>query len=495
MSSVQITFTGEDRDLLASFQRQQAEILKQQRALLKMGESGKKSGEDTTSSWLSANRTISLVGQTAQFVAQKLEDIIALQAKIKRDADQPAFALDKALRDFLTQQGPQGLTLEQARQAAANVAFDTATSPTAVLRAAKQLQSTGFQNPLADNGAAEAVITFLQSTAQNPEEADIEGTVSAFARQLEASGQDLTAENLLKLGQQTQGLFLQTPLEAPDLIPFSASRGLATQLGISQEEFLAGSAVLKTQQDAAQGATGFGNFLTKLAAPDASGLSALQSIGVKPEDVDFVGESLQQVTTTLANAIDALPDEAKTRALGDLFGREKTNLQSAFTLLDSARGGTLERFVGLSQDTSGFDFGVNQQRGGFAAAQQRLQTQTALESALLVEAGGVPQTLAEDAAALDEVQRQRIRAERLQDANFGTRVGLGVETALDTVGRLEGDVTSQERERARRALDFGQRPFSLEQFEAALRENTRATESNTRGTATVPPAAGLSRSN
>lgn len=418
--SVRLIQSLDDRDVVNGFNEQLRLLDKIERRLGDAGQRGGEAGEQSATAWLSANRTLGLVSQTTTAVISGLEQAIALQSRLRQDAERSAESLDASLRKFLVQQGPGGLSLGEARAQSTRIATEAGVSQESVLRVGKQLLSTGFRDPLQQGGTAEAVIAFLQSTAQDVEQADLEGVVSAFAQQLNASGQDLTGQNLLRLAVQTRGLFGATPLEAPDLVAFSQARGVATNLGLSQQEFLATSAVLKEQLSAEQGATGFGNFLTKLSAPRGRQDAALRELGLEAGQVDFVGESFGDVARTIAGAVDALPENRRSPVLGNLFGTEKTATTSALAILEAARTGKLDTFQGFTEDVEGFASGVNLTRGGLAQARARVQAQATQEAALLTESGGVPEILLQDVQTLQNVRRRRINQEEGDFLGQGT---------------------------------------------------------------------------
>jgi len=458
-TTVKLTQSVDDRAVVQAFERQLKLLDKLERRLDDSGGKGNKSGERTATSWLNANRALNLAGTATQKLIESLEKAYALQHKVRTEAATGSETFDAVARRFFIQQGAGGLSLDQIKQEATRIGTEAGVSQQAVLRIAKQLTSTGFKDPLARGGSAEGIIEFLQSTAQPVEEADLEAVVSGFAQQLTSSKQALTPQNLRRIALQTRGLFSETSLEATDLPIFGSARQVATQLGVNQTDFLSAATVVKEkfQTNPEAGATGLGNFFLKLAARKKLQLGAIQELGLKPEQLDFVGETVPQVAKTLATAIDALPEERRTAVTARLFGADKSQIGAALALIDAGRTGDFKRLAGLQSDVTGYETGVNVARTSQEAARKRVEVQIAQEQALYTEAGGASELTLEKSKELRDIRRRRVHLQN--DEGFQG----AVENFLDAnLPRIEGDYTSGERSVARQAAQRGG-GFTLEQ--------------------------------
>lgn len=451
-----------------------------ERKITEVSRRSKKGTEDGIAGLIKQQFTAEKTANAINILANNFVGLTRFQSEYRQEVERSAIALDEVIRKFRIQQGLTGLSGEAARNLASKIGTEAGVSQESVLRIGKELISTGFQDPL-QSGAAKSVIAFLQASAQDVDSAPLEEIVSAFAQQLTASGQTKNARNLLNIGVQTRALFEKQELQAPDLIEFARVRGLATALGINQEEFLSAATVLRGAQQAPQAATGFANFLAKLSAPKGRETKALNELGLAATDVDLVGENLQTVLSRLSGAVQALPAERRSPALAGLFGAEATNQQAARALIDAA-GGKFQSTLANTRDTGGFAFAVNEARGGVGSANRRLEAQIALEESKLQDAiiasGGIPETTLQLASRLESVRVRRKLTERgnnfgllLTDAAEGTQRKLGLPDTFGAGPQAFGA--------ARQALDRGG-DFSLDDLVRELKTNNEAMQEQNR---------------
>jgi TP901 family phage tail tape measure protein len=409
-ATVKTKFTADAQSAERVIAQLEKKYLNLENRLTQLSRKSKQGAEEGLSGFLKQAMTIDRVGAAVGSLANAYVGLISYQSNLRMEAERTAIVLDETIRKYRIQQGLQALSGEDSRQLATTIGTEAGVSQGGVLRIARQLESSGFSDPLR-SGTAKAVIATLQATAQDVETAPLEEIVSSFAQQLNASGQDRSAANLLKLGVQFRGMFA-TSLEATDLPDFAKVRGLATQVGVSQEEFFGSAAVVRDVMNAAEGSTGLGNFFSKLAAPKPNQLKALETLGVNPADVDFVGESILDISKRLNQAVQALPEEQRVKSLAGLFGAEKSQLGAADALLRAAGSGRFAEYIGMAGDESAFEFSVREARGGPAAANRRLQAQIEEEKARLLEGGGIPETTLGLATQLENLRARRMMTEQ-----------------------------------------------------------------------------------
>jgi hypothetical protein len=162
--------------------------------------------------------------------------------------------------------------------------------------------------------------------------------------------------------------------------------------------------------DPAEASTALKNFIVILetAGDKKQQREAVESLGLKAEDVDFVGESISEVATKLRDAVQKMPKEQANLAMGRLFGRE--NIGSAQAFINSAD--KIDRYVKFQGDQAAFERDVQTASEGKQAELNRFDTRDALHQ--LNGAGDAAFELKVQHERIDEFRRQR-RDEILAD--------------------------------------------------------------------------------
>ncbi len=382
--------------------------------------------------------------------------------ELRREAERTAIALEKSAKKLQIQAGLTDLQSEKAQQRTAALAQKTGFGVLAIDRINTELVSQGFDKPL-QTGASAAFISFLQASNQ-AEDADLEEFVSAFSKQLLAGGKKKTGKNLLGLALRVRGVFASTPFQAPDLAEFSKSKSVATDLGVSDEDFLSAAVILNAKLGAAQGATGFKNTLLRLAAPETSGVKAFEKLGLDKTDVDLVGETLPEVLKLLNERLAALPEEERVPTLKKIFGQK--TLVSALGLLAGQKEGDFDRFAKFQRDRAGFEEGVRVSRRGVGPGLAKGKAELGELQRKEILGGGVTEK--------EAVQFQRLRFERdMEGAGDAARFfGTILETVLVGPVRAFGQLRNVLPEEAKAEIIRTRgTDFSLKSLESKTNRN------------------------
>ena len=175
-----------------------------------------------------------------------------------------------------------------------------------------------------------------------------------------------------------QGLFAGTKLEISDLQNLAPrAKNIADATGLKNEQ-LAILSMFKDVTTADVGATSFHTAIQRLVNPRAGTIKALGAMGLKPEDVDFQGESFSEVQQRLASGFEAAGPNAA-RLKGMMFGNEG---MLAGNVLFS-RGGVAQyaERLAMGGDASSFGRAAGVTEGGNVA-----RANTAAAQSMLINA-------------------------------------------------------------------------------------------------------------
>ena len=148
--------------------------------------------------------------------------------------------------------------------------------------------------------------------------------------------------------QSVQGL-KPTQLTPEMMGAFAVENTGLNLAGLTPEEIFALNAhtLDYTSGNAARAATVDRALITHLQAPKPAAVKRLREMGLKPEEVDLIGEDIGTVMTRMGEGLSRLKPETRKPAMRDLFGEEYAGLiqglvegkDSYFAMLDMAKNG------------------------------------------------------------------------------------------------------------------------------------------------------------
>lgn len=499
MSSVQITFTGEDRDLLQAFQRQQAEILKNQRALIKMGDAGTDSSDRTVRGMQGVNQSIAIATQAYGFLTQAVTGWMEANEQAIAKADEAAKKWDDQSRKFAVQSGLRGLQADQAQQRIEKIAYDRGTKPDQANDIATQLVSSGFSVEEASGPSLDAFLKVLNAANASGGNVDSAQLAEAMGKYIESQGQELNADSINRFGQQGQTAFKNTNFQLGDFQDL-AKVGATLAAGISPEEQIATHAVLKGILPSAEAATAEANFVSRLqtARETPSRVAALRRMGLKPGDVDFIDENMDQVLERMDRGLQSVPEEERAGLMKMVF--EESGVTPARHLIANRQ--KLQKVMQQNQDNTGFLSDVAYAESGTHArdvrqdiridqldrAESQFDSDVADEMEIHLRERGASPWRAWGSKKLYGLSRSLGVSPEL---SLQVVPGIGHEESGEIQGAAGSRMVSpQEMDNAAKQI----KEMAVE-WRKTMEENTRATDRNTRGAGGASPTVHLGRSN
>lgn len=185
--------------------------------------------------------------------------------------------------------------------------------------ASTALVSAGFEadDVLKSGGAGDVLLQLSQGLSARGRGENPADLATAMVRMLKGTGQELTAENLAGLAVPMFNLKKNTDVNQGDFMGLAGAAGPLTQLAkMKPNEILSAFSVLRDVMDPSTAATSLSSMSVRLGAGSSNNevVEGLASMGLKPEDVDFVGEDFGQVMERLHGGLMSMPESQRAGA-------------------------------------------------------------------------------------------------------------------------------------------------------------------------------------
>jgi hypothetical protein len=364
---IEFELAANDTSAKAAWERQQKAINGVIEKLGKLEDASAKAGR-TQEGWVSKG-VGKLAGMAAGYVSVTgaIGAVIAANKEMLDQADQAALKYDTIFRKVNVQSAMLGVAGEAGKKSILDTAIANAATVEESGAIAQQLAGAGFNAKDATGGALDAV---LKAQAAMGEQGTGKGGVIAesAAQYLKAMGIDATGENLRKTLVAVQQSAKEGFMKFEDLSQVSGKVG-AFGGKAESADVLAAFNIGRSIMGADTASTGLKIFgeRTMGAAGDKQRMDLLKQVKLKPEDVDFVGESFDTVLANLDKAVASLPEEKKSGWLQRFFGGEGANFAGAL-IRDR---GQMDKFRNVMGNEVGFAADVAEMTAGKAAARRR----------------------------------------------------------------------------------------------------------------------------
>lgn len=325
------------------------------------------------------------VGSAINFVKAANEQAI-------KDMEDAATKHDDLQRKFRVTAGLRGLQADAAQQSITAIATKNAVTAEQAYDAGTAMVSTGFSATEASGGSLNELLRFHAAMAASGKDVNYDTTAASISGYMESQGMGKTAGNVQQLGKFLFAM-REGNLQIEDL-PFLAKEGAALATAINPQEQLAGfTSLLDLKMNPESAATGMRNVVSRLqtAGGQSEKVAALESLGLKPEDVDFSSadgtENLDVVLGRLRAATSKVPENVRNIALDKLVGDQARG--ALLALMSADQSGKFDKYVALTGQNNGYDDAITEMQSGRNAGIQRLKTSSETMLASQEAMGGV----------------------------------------------------------------------------------------------------------
>lgn len=368
--------------------------------------------------WLSVQSVISAVGDETNRYRQAVVDAV-------RDSEEAFARLDKRKRRLQVTTGQGPLASEQMQRELFGVAQETATPARDVTEIALGLSSAGA-NEKDIVGGAKSVSEFINAQALG-DGANYEQLTDALTSMILGQGKDLTQQTIDSLTSQLQSPAVKaTKFKVPDLQYWAKeAQGLKKYGGLQQEDIVALAAVTRNSVDPSTGANQVRELMKNLsiAGGKKDATKALSSMGLKPGDIDMVGEDWMTAFENLRKGLDKLPEDQRQVALTKIA--EGANVGQFYGITDSMQQiKSVKAGLGqsdLAKDAATFSQGPN--AGAIRLQNEKEQQDAKFGAYADLYRKALENTLNEDKASKGYITR------RLDQYDVAIKQGFDPETA------------------------------------------------------------------
>lgn len=367
-AKAEFELTANDQSARAAWDRQQNAINAVIARIGKMEEAQAKA--KTTQDGFFSKGVAGLASMAAGALTfeRALSGVITANSEMIKQAEQATLKYDEMFRKFNVQSAKRGLEGAQNKNRILNAAEVNAFSADEATSVATQLVSSGFSAQEATGGSLDIMLKTI--AASNLQGGDVTTLTESVTQFLNSQGKELNAANLTETLVGAQRLFEGTNLQLKDLSQL-AGKGVGFQGRASSQEVLAAFDVGRQVMGADTASTGLKIFGERVmgAGEDDTRKDLLKRMKLKPEDVDMVGESFQQVLERMKTGIESLPETQRAGVLQKFFGGEGASF-AQLLIQDPTK---IAQNVAIQNDTAGFDAAVEENTSGKAAATRRAQ--------------------------------------------------------------------------------------------------------------------------
>lgn len=315
-----------------------------------------------------AQRSITALGRLAIGyigVSRAIQGVVSANKRVLSQIDELAGRLPEAK---LKAQIQAGATPEQFRKVLPTIRRALLKTPVTDfaggLDIQRQLVSSGFQAKDIQSGDAIRTVLALKAATNQfgRDVGDVSESVRSIAQFLKAQGVNQpTAKQIRRTGGALTQLFEGSDIQFKDLTDLAGQAAALKSKGVSENIQLAAFSALRDVKPAPEAATGLRQVVSRLQGASLSGakVSALKSIGLKPEDVNLIGEDLPTALERLNKALANVDKQQRSNVLLTLFGEKGEAAGSALLgktdvirqRLKIMQGGAFERNVGIFQQS------------------------------------------------------------------------------------------------------------------------------------------------
>jgi len=370
---VQITMSAKDAGMVAAWLEAKKGPEQMGEAMDKMGRKGKAANDSLGASMTAmVGKWTSIAGAIA--IAQKALDFyMQSNQRAIQEGKLATQTIDESFRRLMVQADLRsaGITQSQLKQSVIRSATAQAVPIPFANAAATQAISSGFNaKDILQGGGLDSFLQFANAT--NSTDQDPAQLVKSIGLFLGSTGQDLTSANMRRTMVGVQRLFKGTNMQASAL-PFLAREGsqITDFGGLSGDDTLSIASVLLNSLGEEKAATAFRGTITDMAmlGKDQTKVQGLGRMGLKPTDVDMVGESFSQALERINSAANKLDPATRNIVMGQIFKTE--SLPGVMALMSDKGRAQVATNRALMGDEGGFMSDVSIATSGPAAEMRR----------------------------------------------------------------------------------------------------------------------------
>lgn len=240
--------------------------------------------------------------------------------------------------------------------------------PQSLTKGMTEFISQGGNLDQLSGGAIESIIKTGLAT-NNRDFSSLGSSMISFLRE---TGKEVNEKNLYELGVKFRGAFKSNIFQSSDVESMKKVLSSLSGIGLSDNEIFAQSILAKETAGTSDAATEKLSQVVKsltTRGDDKTYIKALKKIGLKKDQVDLTGESLNEALTLIGGNLNRLPQEEKLSVLKGLFGEAALFSQGLI-----AKQNRVETIGNDLNNPESFENAVKIQTTGAFATQNRIDS-------------------------------------------------------------------------------------------------------------------------
>lgn len=271
---------------------------------------------------------------------------------ILKQAHDTTLVYDALFRKFNIQSGLRGLAGAEAKEKLLDVASARAVPEEVAAQAATQLVSSGYDvKEVVQGGAANEFLQGMNAMNQRGAGVDATSLAGAATSFMTAMGVEKDAAGMRRTMSSLFAAFQGTNIQLPDLQQYAAKAGGMKGKLSFQELIAAGSIHRDLGINSAESASGLEGLVGQAGTAGASKekIEALKQIGLKPQDIDLIGEDFDTMLGRLQGGLNTIPEEQREGVMKKVF--EQAGVKFLKPLLEGR--GTMRDRIGAMKNAEG----------------------------------------------------------------------------------------------------------------------------------------------
>lgn len=366
--SVTTTFFANERDAVAALVRLEKKFAELEGRMGQMGRASAGLGDMAGRQLGSWVRNLFAISTSYIGLQTAVAKVIDLNKELIAQADVAGLKYDKIFRRMQVQTGHGGRAALGDRRAVEAAAVRAGVGTEYAETLAEELTGEGFAPAEATGGALRTMLETIRATGMG--EVDPRQLAKAAAMFLSAQNKPKTDANLRPVMIAIQRLFKETSLKLEDLVDLSGRTELAAG-SLTTPETLAMFDIIRQKNPADVASTAFKIIIERLQtiASRPGDVRALARLGLKPKEVDLVGEDIATVLDRLGEGLDRVSPEVQNMVMGALF-EERARSPATGLIRDRKK---MPELLAKMRDIAGFQKDVAVATGGKAAGRERFE--------------------------------------------------------------------------------------------------------------------------
>ena len=374
-NEIKLTQSLDDRQYIEALQKQYQLMERMEKRLDGVAKAAKKAGNDGKKAMDDCSKSIedaveATVGWAAGLlsISSGFNLVTSANKAAREEAEKTGREYDALIRKVAVLGNMSSLQTKEAQATLMETAKEVGWTKEQATSAAVALMGAGFSTEEAIGPSAVALGKVMAASGEI--DADPGEIATATANYNKAIGKPMNAESILEMGKRAVGLDATnfTLNNIPDVAKIAAGLNRINP----EEQFAIQAALQDVYPTGAEASTAFKSIYGSLTSKGnrKEWQEAVGRLGLKADDIDFLGEDAATVLDRINTAYEAAPQKTRDNEMNSIFGEFGP---AVVNLMQNA--GKVRKNIALQKDTSAFDNKIAIATSGRNAGERRMDVE------------------------------------------------------------------------------------------------------------------------